>query len=166
MLLFIPITIILGDRYGHFWCLKPVIWQAWCIHFGTLWRSRGTWEHTNGHLGVQTWIFTDLGGFRVPILIACRVPWAKNSSFCSCLFPCHFFQSESGRLELWWYYGTYLMTQGHFFCILRVLEAGLKFDDFWWLSWGGRAERTHPLEGLTHFRERPPTTACLQNLKL
>ena len=39
----------LGRGYGHFWCPKPVIWQAWCstlAPWGTMGRSRG-------HLGAQ-----------------------------------------------------------------------------------------------------------------
>ena len=38
-----------GHRYGRFWCPEPVIWQAGCstlAPWGTMGRSRGTWEHT------------------------------------------------------------------------------------------------------------------------
>ena len=38
-----------GHGYGHFWSPKPVIWQAWCLHFGTL-GDHGTIQ---GHLGAQ-----------------------------------------------------------------------------------------------------------------
>ena len=38
-----------GDGYNHFWYPKPVIWQAWCLHFGTL----GDHGAIQGHLGAQ-----------------------------------------------------------------------------------------------------------------
>ena len=53
-----------GNGYGHLWCPIPVIWHAWCLHFGTL-GDHGTIQ---GHLGaqerrpwVQAWIFIDFG---------------------------------------------------------------------------------------------------------
>ena len=56
-------------EFGHFWkCIllvlvpKPIVWQACCLHFGilgALGRSRSTWEHKKGDLGVQALIFID-----------------------------------------------------------------------------------------------------------
>ena len=66
---------------------KLVIWQAWCLHFGTLGtmgRSRGAWEHKKGHLGMQAWIFIDFE----------RISGAHFESFSDtsapnmCLFSC------------------------------------------------------------------------------
>ena len=38
-----------GDGYGYFWCPEPVIWQAWCFHFGFL----GEHGVIQGHLGAH-----------------------------------------------------------------------------------------------------------------
>ena len=48
-----------GHRYGRFWCPEPVIWQAGCSSlapWGTMGRSRGTWEQKKGDLGIQAWM--------------------------------------------------------------------------------------------------------------
>ena len=53
-----------GYGSGYFWYPKSVIWQAWCstlATWGTRGRSRGTWEQKKGDLGIQAWVFIDLG---------------------------------------------------------------------------------------------------------
>ena len=83
-----------GNGYGYFWCPKPVIWQAWCLQFGTLGDHGAIQGHLGGHQ-MTPWgpdlDFLILDGFWDPILIAFRAPWAKIVVLFSCLFPGHFF---------------------------------------------------------------------------
>ena len=53
--------------------------------WGTMGRSRDTWEHKKGDIGVQAWIFIDFGssGSFLGIL-------DKIRCLCSCLFPGNF----------------------------------------------------------------------------
>ena len=57
-----------GDGFCHFWRPKPITWQAWCLHFGTLGDHFGTlghrggpWEQQEGHVGVWNRILLILG---------------------------------------------------------------------------------------------------------
>ena len=46
---------------NYFLVPKCVFWKACCFHFcipGNMASSGWTWEHTEGELGVQTWLFT------------------------------------------------------------------------------------------------------------
>ena len=61
---------------------KRVIWDARCVHVDTLGdieRFWGTWEHKKGDLGVQVWIFVNLGWFSGTNILEVYV------SFCACL---------------------------------------------------------------------------------
>jgi hypothetical protein len=53
----------LGDGYSEFWFPELVIGRpgaSTLAPWETMGRSRSTWEHLKGHLGVQAWIFIDL----------------------------------------------------------------------------------------------------------
>ena len=97
----------LGEGYGHFWCPKPVIWQAWCLHFCTL-GDHGTIQ---GHLGAQerrswgqAWIFIDFEWISGPHFES--FPGSLDQHLCVVfMLVCRtLFQkilgSESGRLGL------------------------------------------------------------------
>jgi hypothetical protein len=59
-----------GAQTCHFASLVPPTLASW----GTMGRSRGTWEHEKGDLGVQAWIFIDFGWISEPIVRAFRAP--------------------------------------------------------------------------------------------
>jgi hypothetical protein len=84
-----------GDGYGNFWCPKPVIWQAWCLHFDTL-GDHGTIQ------GPRLRFLLIFGGFRDLILRDFRAPWAI-CVFLSCLFPGQFFvyRFSNPNLDNW-----------------------------------------------------------------
>ena len=58
--------------------------------WGTMGRSRDSWEDTKGHLGVQTWIFIDFLWISGPHFESFSGTLNKNRCFFSCLFPGHF----------------------------------------------------------------------------
>ena len=54
----------LGECWmGSFWVPKPLIWEAWGLHLGTLGGHLGDPDgargHPTGHMGVHIWIFID-----------------------------------------------------------------------------------------------------------
>ena len=70
----------LGHEFYHFGCPKPIVWQAWCLHFLTLrtilpaWgHPRGPWKDTWGPRTRFLVILRDFGWFWEPVL---RVFWA------------------------------------------------------------------------------------------
>ena len=57
-----------GHGCCYFGCPKPIIWQAWCLHFTTLgtiltaWgHPRGLGEQQEGHVGAGNQTFNDFG---------------------------------------------------------------------------------------------------------
>ena len=99
-----------GDGFCHFRRPKPITWQAWCLHFGTLGDHFGTlghrgrpWEQQEGRVGVWNRIFIDFRRFWDPIL---RFVWHHGLKKClffvlvsRSLFV-SIFECKSGPLEL------------------------------------------------------------------
>ena len=105
-----------GHGYGHFWCPKLVIWQAWCstlAPWGTMGRSRDSWEDTKGHLGVQTWIFIDFWWISGPHFESFSGTLNQNRCLFSCLFPGHFSKRFWGlNLDVWCLKNKHLVWEG------------------------------------------------------
>ena len=70
----------LGHDFYHFGCPKPIVWQAWCLHFPTLRTILSAWGHPRGPWK-DTWgprtrffvILIDFGWFWEPVS---RAFWA------------------------------------------------------------------------------------------
>ena len=75
----------LGDGFWHCWCPKPIVWQAWWfhfgslgVHFGTLGHHGGPWEQQEGHVGVWNRILIDFGTILELILRVFLAPRAET----------------------------------------------------------------------------------------
>ena len=71
--------------------------------WGTIVRSRGTWEHEKGNLGVQAWIFVDFGSTSGLYFESFGLPWSNICAFFMLVARSRFLMSsgsESGRLRL------------------------------------------------------------------
>ena len=86
-----------GHEFCYFGCPKPIIWQAWCLHFTTLgtilsaWgHPGGPWEQQEGHVGVRSKIFSDFGLILGPHFESFLSSDGLNSVFFWSLFPGHF----------------------------------------------------------------------------
>ncbi len=101
----------LGDGFWHCWCPKPIVWQAWWfhfgslgVHFGTLGHHGGPWEQQEGHVGVWNRIFIDFGTISGTHFESFLEPRAKiRFSFFVLVSRSLFasiFESKSGRLGL------------------------------------------------------------------
>ena len=95
MLLFIPTTVILETDTVTFGAQNLSFGRPGASTFapwGTMGRSRGTWEHKKGDLGVQAWIFIDFGWISGPHFESFSGSLDQHLCFVSCLFPGHFFK--------------------------------------------------------------------------
>ncbi len=123
-----------GNGFCHFWRLKPIIWQAWCLHFGTLGHLHGSSRKDTSESGIGFLLI--LGRFWDPMLQFFWAPRAKNP-VCFALVSRFYFslisECKSGFLELtkariWckrycknqvFAEVGILMILGSFFCVFR-----------------------------------------------
>ena len=82
---------------------KTVIWEAWCLHFGTLGtifaprgHLGGPWEKQEGHEGIRNQVFIDLESISGPYFDSLLGIEAWNFDFVSGVFPGHFFATIFG----------------------------------------------------------------------
>ena len=150
-------------------------------------RSRATWEHKKGDLGIQAWIFMGFGRVSVHYFGSFSRTLDKNTCLCYACFQVTFLNdfgvwiwtSGDSKPSIWCEMGCknqlftevgILMILGSFFdvfyglgvlfCHLRVLEAGLKFDDFSVIPWETPGWEDPPI-GRTNILPFWPTNTSL-----
>ena len=149
---------------------KRVIWHACCAQFGTLGtieRCRGTWEQTEGGLGVPglhfyrfgkdfgAAIWTFLANFGTTIVFfgmrVCRSRFLKilgsdsgclglqNQGFGGDVLQKPAFHICRDYVDFGIIFTWFPMTLGPILMTFGGLGAGLKHHDFRWFSWGAQS---------------------------
>ena len=160
----------LGRGCCQIWCPKRVIWHACCARFGTMGtieRCRGTWEHTEGDLGIPGLDFHRFGRAFGAAIWTFLVNFGTTIFFLACVLAGHVFQRFWGvNLDVWgsrikhlvWkvlqkpafhicrdyvdfgvIFTWFSMALGPFLMTFGGLGPGLKFYDFRWFSRGSRS---------------------------
>ena len=89
MLLFIPITVILEMNLVIF-CAQNLTFGRPVAPWETMGRSRGTWEHKKGDLGIQALIFIDFGMISGPHFDSFSGTLDQNMCLCHACFQVTF----------------------------------------------------------------------------